>query len=166
MEHIIYRAGETVQCRSLAYSAVNGLKINSGRLVTSLLRQMPSSPSCVSRKKGRRGRKQLGGWSQMSLNSFIVRDTEDGKKVNSHRHIWENPAVTFCFHLLFFIQPGSRLPLVFDGFLDLCFQALFQLSGCWALRRHWRECANNSRGRSVDMCAARVLGPQRVPFAV
>lgn len=62
----------------------------------------------------------------MSLNSFIVRDTEDGEKVNSHRHIWENPPVIFRFHLLFSIQPGSRLLLVFNVFLDLCFQAVFQ----------------------------------------
>lgn len=116
----------------------------------------------------------------MSLNSFIVRDTEDGKKVNSHRHIWEKPPVIFCFHLPFSIQPGSRFLFflavafaifssVFDGFfLDLCFQALFWLSGegCWAFRRHWRERANNSQGISVAMCAARVLGPRRVPFAV
>lgn len=42
----------------------------------------------------------------MSLNSFIVQDLEDSKKVNSHRHIWENPPVTFYLYLPFTIEPA------------------------------------------------------------
>lgn len=62
----------------------------------------------------------------MSLNSFIVRDTEDGKKVNSHRHIWEKPQVIFCFHLPFSIKPGSRF-LFFLAVAFVIFSSVFHV---------------------------------------
>lgn len=157
---------------------VNGLKINSGRLVASILQQMPSSTSCACKKR-RRGRKKVGGWSQMSLNSFIVQDSEDSKKVNSHRHIWEKLQVIFYLYLPFTIEPSSwflvflAVPCVvfspdFDVFLNLCFRAFIWSSGqgCWVLWRHWCERANDSQGRSVDMRAVFVLGLRCVLFAV